>query len=100
MCRYPTSSAHCTALTVVDPLGTCQTPRPSTGIELPSASTFKRLSAVFEPEVMNVSCLFPMGGVFVPAWLPNQNYDVSWPPFGRAAGSYGFDRHPRDFVIA
>jgi len=49
---------------------------------------------------MNVSCLFPMGGVFVPAWLPNQNYDVSWPPFGPAAGSFGSDRHPRDVVIA
>ena len=38
MWRYPNSSAHRTALTVVGPFGICQTPRPSSGIWFPSAS--------------------------------------------------------------
>src|SRR5216683_4402821 len=38
MWRYPSSSAHRTALTVVGPFGICQTPRPSSGIWFPSAS--------------------------------------------------------------
>src|SRR3954449_8944655 len=48
MCRYPSSSAQRTALTVVGPLGTCHTPRPRSGIWLPSASTRTRASVVFE----------------------------------------------------
>ena len=39
ICRYPSPSAHRTASTHARPLGTCQTPRPSIGIELPSLSS-------------------------------------------------------------
>src|SRR5215469_6589184 len=38
MCRYPSSSAARTASTHSGPSGTCQTPSPSRGISLPSAS--------------------------------------------------------------
>src|SRR5260370_1519227 len=55
MCRYPSSRAHRTALTHCAPLGTCQTPRPSIGISLPSASTRARPSAVTALVVMTVS---------------------------------------------
>src|SRR5207302_1264120 len=55
MCRYPSSSAHRTALTHSGPLGTCQTPRPSIGISLPSASTRALPSAVTALVVMALS---------------------------------------------
>src|ERR1700674_4485512 len=77
MCRYPSSRAQRTAFTVVGPLGTCQTPRPSTGMEYPSASTRSRLSAVFE--AINVSPF--VSAVLCLAELPG-NYDVSPAPVG------------------
>jgi threonine dehydratase len=46
MCRYPSSSAHRTASTHSGPFGICQTPRPTNGIALPSASTRPLPSAV------------------------------------------------------
>src|SRR6184192_1608853 len=55
MCRYPSSSAHRTALTHSAPLGTCQTPRPSIGSWLPSASTRARPSSVTGLVAMTVS---------------------------------------------
>src|SRR5216683_5918538 len=57
MCLYPSSSAQRTALTVVGPLGTCHTPRPSSGISLPSASARVRASIVLEVVAMDVSLI-------------------------------------------
>jgi hypothetical protein len=48
MWRYPSSSADWTASTHACPLGTCQTPRPSMGMCMPSARTRARPSAVTE----------------------------------------------------
>src|SRR5712692_9395050 len=65
MCRYPSSSAQRTALTVVGPLGTCHTPRPRSGIWLPSASTRTRASVVFEVvvfEVVDIGCFLGLLG--------------------------------------
>src|SRR5689334_21603615 len=39
MCRYPSSSAQRTASTHARAFGICQTPSPSSGISVPSAST-------------------------------------------------------------
>src|SRR5437899_745199 len=46
ICRYPTSSAQPTASAHSRPFGICQTPRPTSGISLPSASTRALPSAV------------------------------------------------------
>src|SRR6266851_10004539 len=78
MCRYPSASAQRTALTVVGPLGICHTPRPSTGMELPSANARDRLSAVLEPEVINVSPCFQCTASSAPprGWLVARMIDV------------------------
>src|SRR5579859_413284 len=46
MCRYPSSSAQRTASTPSRSFATCQTPRPTSGISFPSASTRALPSAV------------------------------------------------------
>src|SRR5690348_4443109 len=46
MCRYPSSSAQRTASTHSRSFSTCQTPRPTSGISFPSASTRALPSAV------------------------------------------------------
>src|SRR5207302_9820446 len=43
-CRYPTSSAQPTASAHSRPFGTCQTPRPTSGISLPSSLGQRRQS--------------------------------------------------------
>src|SRR5437763_15933046 len=55
MWRYPNSSAQRTASTHSGPLGTCQTPRPSSGIRLPSASVRTHPSAVSASVVIESS---------------------------------------------
>src|SRR3984893_13913485 len=93
MCRYPSSSAHRTALTHSGPLGTCQTPRPSIGISLSSASRRARPSAVTRLVVKSVS--------FGRPGLPDHtNGNAAWIPLevpgeaevGRLSRAYARER--------
>src|SRR6266446_3452530 len=56
-CRYPSSSAQRTASTHSRRLGTCQTPSPTSGISLPSASMRTLPSAVIASVAIAPPCV-------------------------------------------
>src|SRR5260370_39570878 len=92
MCRYPSSSAQRTALTVVGPLGTCHTPRPRSGIWPPSASTRTRASVVFE--IIDIGCFLSSPGEIQDESASQAAAAASAMSFGRSFGwQYPLDAH-------